>query len=79
MILNYHKDLKGLCIEFKSPTNDYRVSDAQKEMKKEYVKNGYAFILSNDYDKIRKAIHEYMKAREDKGDREGIRHTHPIP
>ena len=33
MVLDYHKDFKGLCIEFKSPTNIYRVSEAQKEMK----------------------------------------------
>ena len=34
MILIYHKGFKGLCIEIKSPTNNYRVSDAQKEIKK---------------------------------------------
>ena len=61
MVLNYHKDYKGLCIEFKSPTNNYHVSEAQLEMKKKYVKNGYAFVLSNDYDKISKNIHDYMK------------------
>ena len=31
-VLDYHKDYKGLCIEFKSPTNKYHVSEAQKEM-----------------------------------------------
>ena len=31
------------------------------EMKKKYVNNGYAFILSNDYDKICMNIHDYMK------------------
>ena len=36
-------------------------SEAQKEMKKKYLDNGYAFILSNDYDRICKNIHEYMK------------------
>ena len=46
MVLNYHKDFEGLCIEFKSPTNIYSVSVAQKEMKKRYLENGYAFILS---------------------------------
>ena len=61
LVLNYHKDYKGLGIEFKSPTGNYYVSEAQKEMKKKYVNNGYAFILSNDYDKISKNIHEYMK------------------
>ena len=60
MVLDYRKDYKGLCIEFKSPTNNYHVSEAQKEMKKKYVNNGYAFILSNDYDKISKNI-DYMK------------------
>ncbi|CAH3029657.1 unnamed protein product, partial [Porites evermanni] len=37
MVLDYHKDYKGLCIEFKSPTNNYHVSEAQLEMKKKYV------------------------------------------
>ena len=61
MVLNYHKDFEGLCIEFKSPTNIYRVSLAQKEMKKRYVNNGYAYILSNNYGKISKAIHVCMR------------------
>ena len=61
IVLNYHEDFKGLCIEFKSPTNIYRVSEASKGMKKRYVDNGYAFILSNNYDKISKAIHEYTR------------------
>ena len=34
LVLDYHKDDKGLGIEFKSPTNNYHVSEAQKEMKK---------------------------------------------
>ena len=61
MVLNYYKDFKGLCIEFKSPTGVYQVSCAQKEMKKEYVKNDYTYILCNDYYKISKGIHEYMR------------------
>ena len=60
MILDYHKDYKGLCIEFKSPTNNYEVSESQLKMKKKYQDNNYAFILSNDYDKISKLIHKYM-------------------
>ena len=50
MVLDYHKDYNGLCIEFKSPTNNYQISDAQREMKKRYKENCYQFILSNDYD-----------------------------
>ena len=39
MILDYHKDYKGLCIEFKSPTNNYNVSEAQLKMKEKYRDN----------------------------------------
>ena len=60
MILNYHKDYKGLCIEFKSPTNNYCVSEAQLKMKEKYCDNDFAFILTNDYDKISKLIHKYI-------------------
>ena len=60
MILNYHKDYQGLCIEFKSPTDNYCVSESQIKMKEKYRSNDYAFILSNDYDKISKNIHKYM-------------------
>ena len=59
MILDYHKDYKGLCIEFKSPTYNY-ISEAQLKMKEKYCDNDYAFILSNDYDKITNLIHKYM-------------------
>ena len=63
MVLDYHKNFKGLGIEFKSATGNYYISDAQKKMKKRYVNNGYAYILCNDYDhdKICEAVHEDMK------------------
>ena len=61
MILDYHRDYKGLCIEFKSPTNNYQVSESQLKMKEKYKKNDYAFLLSNDYDSICKKIHQYME------------------
>ena len=60
MILDYHKDYKGLYIEFKSPTNNYSISESQLKMKEKYCNNEYAFILSNDYDKISKLLHKYM-------------------
>ena len=60
MILDFHKNYQGLCIEFKSPTNSYEVSETQLKMKDKYKKNNYAFILSNDYDKISKFLHKYM-------------------
>ena len=61
MILNYHREYKGLCIEFKSPTNYYSISESQIKTKSQYKKNDFAFITSNDYDSISKKIHEYMK------------------
>ena len=60
MVLDNHRDFKGLCIEFKSPTNNYCVTESQLKMKEKYKNNGFAFILSNDYDKISKLIHKYM-------------------
>ena len=56
MVLNYH----GLCIEFKSPTNNYQISDAQRKMKKRYKENCYQFILRIDYDHICEEVHNYM-------------------
>ena len=61
MIMNYHKDYNGCCIDFKSQTNKYKISDTQKEMKHKYKNNGYYFLLSNDYDLITKNTHKYMK------------------
>ena len=50
----------GFCIEFKYPTNNYQVSQAQKEMKRKYKMNNYKFVLSNDYDKIFFELNTYM-------------------
>ena len=41
-------------------TNNYNISEAQLKMKEKYLNNDYAFILSNDYDKISNNIHKYM-------------------
>ena len=61
MILDYNKDYKGLCIEFKSPTNNYHISKAQYELMEKYSNNSYKFILSNDCDEICIEAHDYMK------------------
>ena len=52
IIANYHKEYTGLCIEFKIPTNNYQISEAQREMKSRYKQNGYRFLISNGYDHI---------------------------
>lgn len=61
IIMNHHKRYTGFCIEFKSPTNKYQISEAQKRMKRLYKMNGYLFKISNDYDQIIKTINKYMK------------------
>ena len=48
MIMKYHKDYSGCCVEFKSPTNNDKISDAQRKMKHKYRENGYYFLLSDD-------------------------------
>lgn len=60
MIMNYHKDYSGCCIEFKSPTNNYKISDAQKEMKNRNKNNGFYFMISTDYDLTTKYLNTYM-------------------
>ena len=60
IILDYHKYYKGLCIEFKSPTNNYCVTESQLKMKEKYCNNEYAFILSNDYDKISRSANLFI-------------------
>ena len=36
------------------------MKESQLKMKEKYCENNYAFIISNDYDKISKLIHKYM-------------------
>lgn len=52
IIMNNHKEYNGLCIEFKSPTNNYEISKEQLEMHGRYHQNGYRFMILNDHDKI---------------------------
>ena len=60
IIANYHKEYTGLFIEFKSPTNNYQNSEAQKEMKRRYQQNNYRFLISNDYDRIIAYLNKHM-------------------
>lgn len=38
IIQNCHPKFMGLCIEFRSPTNNYNISEAQKIVKQKYEK-----------------------------------------
>ena len=61
MIINHHKHFKGSCVKFKSPNNNYERSEAQLKMKKLYRKNGFSFMISNDYDLITKHLNLYIE------------------
>lgn len=60
MIMNYHYQYFGLCIEFKSPSNNYRISKAKLEMRERYHQNNYRFLISNDYDNIIAYLNKHM-------------------
>ena len=56
VIMNCHFKCPGFCVEFNSLTNNYQISEAQKENQN----NGYYFMISNDYDLITRYIDYYM-------------------
>ena len=61
IISNLHKYYYGFCIEFKTPKNNGVLSDAQKEVLKNYKNNGYKTMVSSDYDMVIKEVIEYMR------------------
>ena len=62
MLLNPTSKHNSLCIEFKSPTGSYNVSEQQLHMKKMYEKNKCKYIMSNSYDDV---IFEVIKHMEE--------------
>ena len=48
MIMNNRFIYSGCCIEFKSPTNNNKITDEQRKMKKRYQNEGFKFLVSND-------------------------------
>ena len=59
MIMNKHIKHAGRYIEFKAPNNNYKVSEAQLAMIKQYKNN--KVIITNDYDCIIAHINYYME------------------
>ena len=45
----------------KTPQIITQVSNAQREMKRQYKENNYYLLLSNDYDLITRCIKHYME------------------
>ena len=60
MTVNHHNQYNGFCIEFKSPSNNYQISEAQRAMKRQYHQNNYRFLISNDYDRIIAYLNKHM-------------------
>lgn len=59
---NYHKEYRGLCLEFKSPSTGGKLSERQISWLRDRERNGYKCVVSNDDDKIVKEIDSYMAA-----------------
>lgn len=55
-----HINYRGLCFEFKGPTDKYQISEEQRKMKVKYQKNGHKFVISNDYDEMCETLISYM-------------------
>jgi len=50
-----------MCIEFKNPSNVYKVSPQQNNMLEKFKRQNYKCLLSNNYDFIIKEIIEYFR------------------
>ena len=61
LILKLHNQYTGFCIEFKIPSNYYKVAPEQYEMLELFKMQNYKLLLSNDYDIIVKEIVEYFQ------------------
>ena len=61
MLMNPTSKYNSLCIEFKSPTGQYIVSEQQLHMKKMYEKNKCKYIMSNSYDDVIFEIVKHME------------------
>ena len=61
VILNLHKRYRGLALEMKSPSRKGVLSESQSLMANNYKSSGFKVLISNDYDEIILAIHEYFK------------------
>ena len=62
MLMNPTSKYNSLCIEFKSPTGSYNVSEKQLHMKKMYERNKCKYLMSNSYDDV---IFEVVKHMEE--------------
>ena len=61
MILNNHRDYRGMCIELKTPKGNGKLSDAQDSFLQRMLLSKFRVLISNDYDEIIHEIEEYAR------------------
>lgn len=61
MILNNHRDHRGMCIELKTPKGTGKLSDAQETFLQRMRANKFHVLISNDYDEIIHEIEVYAR------------------
>ena len=61
MLMNPTRKYNALCLEFKSPTGKYQVSDKQSNMKQMYEKNKCKYIMSNCFEDLIYEITKHME------------------
>lgn len=61
VLFNPSNKFTGLCIEFKSPKGNGRLSDEQKSITTHFRQLGYKVIISNDYDSIIIKLNDYIR------------------
>lgn len=59
MILNNHKEHRGLCIELKTPKGSGKLSEAQEQFLHRMRANKFMVLVSNDYDEVVYEIGKY--------------------
>ena len=64
MLMNPTSKYNSLCIEFKDPKGDYKMSEKQLEMKQKYIMNKCKYIMSNCYNDIIFEVIKHMEESE---------------
>ena len=63
IIVNHHEIYmySGICIDFQTPSNNFKITEAQLNWKKQYHRNRYKFIFSNNYDLVICKKNKYIR------------------
>ena len=64
MLMNPTSKCNSLCIEFKDPKGDYKVSEKQLKMKQMYVRNKCKYLMSNCYNDVIFEVIKHMEESE---------------